>query len=71
MAAAVDMYRQPDRCLTVSYTAGVNFIGHFHLVQLLLPMLQRQQGALRIVAVTCKGELDPGANTTPHVPQWL
>lgn len=47
--------------LTVPCTAGVNFIGHFHLVQLLLPMLQRQQGAVRIVAVTCKGELDPGA----------
>jgi NAD(P)-dependent dehydrogenase (short-subunit alcohol dehydrogenase family) len=45
----------------------VNFIGHFHLVQLLLPSLQRQQGALRIVAVTCKGELDPGADTD-HAP---
>jgi NAD(P)-dependent dehydrogenase (short-subunit alcohol dehydrogenase family) len=43
---------------------GVNFIGHFHLVQLLLPSLQRQQGALRIVAVTCKGELDPALRMT-------
>ncbi len=40
------------------HTTGVNFIGHFHLVQLLLPTMQAQSSPARIVAVTCKSELD-------------
>lgn len=47
----------------------MNFIGHFHLVQLLLPTMQAQSSPARIVAVTCKSELDgsesPAAVLTP------
>lgn len=38
--------------------AGVNFIGHFHLVQLLLPAMKAQSNPARIVSVTCKAEID-------------
>lgn len=37
---------------------GVNFIGHFHLVQRMLPQLQAQQDDVRIVAVVCKDQMD-------------
>lgn len=36
---------------------GVNFLGQFHLVQLLMPRLQSQRIPVRIVAVACKNEM--------------
>lgn len=36
---------------------GVNFLGHFHLVQLILPRLQSQGTPVRIVTVVCKNEM--------------
>ena len=43
---------------------GVNFLGHFHLVQLLLPTMQAQSGPSRIVCVACKNEMDGSESLT-------